>query len=91
MELTIYNYTGTARGTQLVAKQWCYWPCDFTWNPGYKYTYTVDLAGGGYQPINTTSASTTLEPVLGGVIVFSPDCTVDYWVTPADINVPAAP
>ena len=91
LELEIYNYNGSARSGKLVAKQWCYWPCAFTWNPGYKYTYTVDLAGGGYQPINTESASTTLDPVLGNVIVFSPDCTVDYWVTPADINVPVAP
>ena len=91
LELEIYNYNGTARSSKLVAKQWCYWPCNFTWTPGYKYTYTVDLAGGGYQPINTESASTTLDPVLGDVIVFSPTCTVDYWVTPADINVPAAP
>ena len=91
LELEIYNYNGSARSNKLVAKQWCYWPCAFTWNPGYKYTYTVDLAGGGYQPINTESASTTLDPVFGDVIVFSPDCTVDYWVVPADINVPAAP
>ena len=87
LELEIYNYNGTARSNKLVAKQWCYWPCDFTWNPGYKYTYTVDLAGGGYQPINTESASTELDKVLGDVIVFSPSCTIDYWVTPAANNV----
>jgi len=80
LELEIYNYNGSARSNKLLAKQWCYWPCAFTWNPGYKYTYTVDLAGGGYQPINTKSASTTLDPVLGDVIVFSPVCTIDYWV-----------
>ena len=85
LELEIYNYTGSARGSKLVAKQWCYWPCSFNWNPGFKYTYTVDLAGGGYQPGNVdTTVATTLDKVLGDVIVFSPDCTVDYWVTPAD-------
>ena len=89
LELEIYNYNGTIRSSKLVTKQWCYWPCAFTWNPGYKYTYTVDLAGGGYQPINTKSDDTTLDPVLGDVIVFSPSCTVDYWVTPSDINVPS--
>ena len=81
LELEIYNYTGSTRSSKLVAKQWCYWPCTFTWTPGFKYTYTVDLAGGGYQPINTKSAATTLDKVLGDVIVFSPDCSVDYWVT----------
>lgn len=91
LELEIYNYTGSARGSKLVAKQWCYWPCSFNWNPGYKYTYTVDLAGGGYQPGNVdTTEATTLDKVLGDVIVFSPDCTVDFWVTPAD-NVVAMP
>lgn len=80
LKLAIYNYNGT-RGNQLVTEQWCYWPCDFTWNPGYKYTYTVDLAGGGYQPINTTAASTVLKPVLGDdEIIFDPNCTIDYWV-----------
>lgn len=91
LELAIYNYNGSARSNQLVAKQWCYWPCAFTWNPGYKYTYTVDLAGGGYQPANCSAASTALDPVLGDVIVFSPDCTVDYWVEPAAIPTPAEP
>lgn len=81
LELEIYNYTGSTRSSKLVAKQWCYWPCAFTWTPGFKYTYTVDLAGGGYQPINTKSAATTLDKVLGDVIVFSPVCSVDYWVT----------
>lgn len=89
LELEIYNYNGTARSNKLVAKQWCYWPISPVWNPGYKYTYIVDLAGGGYQPINTKSAATTLVPVLDNddVIVFSPVCTVDYWVVAADQNV----
>lgn len=89
LKLAIYNYNGTARSNQLVAEQWCYWPCAFTWNPGYVYTYTVDLAGGGYQPINTKSASTDLDPVLGDAIVFSPDCTIDYWVVSnSDVAMP---
>jgi hypothetical protein len=83
LKLTIYNYNGSARSNKLVAEQWCYWPCSFDWDPGYKYTYTVDLAGGGYQPGNVDVAeATTLDKVLGDVIVFSPSCTIDYWVTP---------
>jgi hypothetical protein len=89
LELEIYNYNGSARSNKLVAKQWCYWPVSLTWNPGYKYTYTVDLAGGGYQPGNVDAAeATTLDPVLGDAIVFSPDCTIDYWVV-SDLSVPA--
>ena len=89
LELEIYNYNGSARSNKLVTKQWCYWPIAPTWNPGYKYTYTVDLAGGGYQPINCEEAASTLDPVLGDVIVFSPNCTIDYWVAPAAIPVAA--
>jgi hypothetical protein len=89
MKMAIYNYNGSARSNRLVAEQWCYWPITVSWSPGYKYTYIVDLAGGGYQPINTTSAATTLEPVLGDVIVFSPDCTIDFWVTSATTDVAA--
>lgn len=90
LKLTIYNYNGTARSNKLVAEQWCYWPCAFDWDPGYKYTYTVDLAGGGYQPGNVDAAeATTLDKVLSDadVIVISPSCTIDYWVTPAVNNV----
>ena len=90
LKLTIYNYNGTARSNKLVAEQWCYWPCAFDWDPGYKYTYTVDLAGGGYQPGNVDAEeATTLEKVLSDadVIVISPSCTIDYWVTPAANNV----
>lgn len=64
----------------IVARQWCYWPISTDWNPGYKYTYTIDVAGGGYQPTDTVGDDKTLDPVLSGaVIVFDPACTIDAW------------
>jgi hypothetical protein len=80
LQMTIENYVDSeAKGT-IVDKQWCYWPIAFTWNPGYKYTYTIDVAGGGYQPIDTDGDG-NLDPVLeGATIVFAPTCTIDYWV-----------
>lgn len=80
LQMTIENYVdGAAQGT-IVNKQWCYWPCNLTWNPGYKYTYTIDVAGGGYQPIDTDNDG-NLDPVLeGAVIVFAPTCTIDAWI-----------
>ena len=88
LEMTIENYdvaNTTATGT-IVAKQWCYWPITTNWNPGYKYTYTIDVAGGGYMPTDTNNDK-ELDPVLAGaVIVFSPSCTIDAW-DPQDVAI----
>ena len=55
------------------------WPLTaFTWNPGYKYTYTIDLAGGGYYPVNTTGDS-ALDPILDGALIKFISVTVDEW------------
>ncbi len=66
----------------IVAKQWCYWPIGTTWNPGYRYTYTINVGSGGYQPCNVdATVATTLDPVLDGAAIwFSPLCTIDEWV-----------
>lgn len=88
LKMTIENYVDdNAQGT-IVSEQWCYWPVDLTWDPGKKYTYTIDVAGGGYQPVDTDSDG-NLDPVLeGAVIVFSPTCTIDAWVvqTPTPVS-----
>lgn len=50
------------------------------WLPGKKYTYTVDLAGGGYYPANTTAGSgTALDPILDGAEIKFVTVTVDDW------------
>ena len=55
------------------------WPLTaLTWNPGYKYTYTIDLAGGGYYPVNTVGDS-TLDPILDGALIKFISVTVDDW------------
>lgn len=56
------------------------WPLTaLTWNPGYHYTYTVDLAGGGYSPTNVDGTDSNLDPVLGGAEIKFVDVTVDAW------------
>lgn len=81
LEMQIENYdvaTTTAAGV-VIGKQWCYWPITTNWNPGYKYTYTIDVAGGGYMPTDTNNDK-ELDPVFqGAVIVFSAACTIDEW------------
>lgn len=53
-----------------------------TWAPGKKYTYTVDLAGGGYYPTNQDT-NEDLDPILEGAEIKFVTVTVDNW-TPYD-------
>ena len=79
LEMVIENYNGSAANGTIVSKQWCYWPITTNWTPGYKYTYTINVAGGGYMPTDTDNDK-ILDPVLeGAVIVFDAACTVDAW------------
>ena len=64
------------------------WPLPATkWLPGYHYTYTVDLAGGGYFTTNQTDTDSALDPILGGAEIKFVTVTVDAW-TDASISVP---
>ena len=60
------------------------WPLPATkWLPGHHYTYTVDLAGGGYFPTNKNSTTSDLDPILDGAEIKFVTVTVDDW-TAAD-------
>ena len=63
------------------------WPLMSTptaWVPGKKYTYSVDLAGGGYFPTNTAAGTgTALDPILGTTEIQFVSVTVDDWVDEA--------
>ena len=55
------------------------WPLPSgSWNPGYHYTYTIDLAGGGYSATNLDS-DTDLDPLLDGAEIRFATVTVDAW------------
>lgn len=55
------------------------WPLTaLTWLPGHKYTYTVDLASGGYYPTNQDD-SEDLDPILDGAEIKFVAVTVDNW------------
>lgn len=55
------------------------WPVQaITWVPGYKYIYTVDLAGGGYFP-TSQDADSDLDPVLSGAEIMFATVTLDAW------------
>lgn len=89
VKMVIESYNGSAVTASLATERWCCWPVALTWNPGYKYTYTINLGDGGYEPADVDGTA-GLDPVLGDAIVFSPSCTIDAWVV-SDSNVPAAP
>lgn len=59
------------------------WPLTtVTWLPGHSYTYTLDLAGGGYYPTNQDD-NADLDPILEGAEIFFIAPTVDAWDTGA--------
>ncbi len=86
LELTFQDATTDAA---VVATQWCYWPITQSWTAGYKYTYIIDAAQGGYQPTNVDeTASTDLDKVLEGLeIRFNTSTSIEAWVTETAINV----
>ena len=56
------------------------WPLtELTWLPGHKYTYTVDLAGGGYFETNNNDGDNALDPILEGAEIKFATVTVDAW------------
>lgn len=90
LQMTIKS---NANNATIVSNGWAIWPVAFDWAPGKKYTYIVDLAGGGYHETNIDT-NEDLDPVLEGTEIKFVSVTVDDWNTtsPAgDINVPAAP
>ncbi len=65
------------------------WPLTaITWLPGHQYTYTVDLAGGGYYPTNIDGTDAALDPILDNSEIKFVSVTVDEWSN-SDIAVPA--
>lgn len=70
-----------------LADQWCYWPIDrlANWNPGWCYSYIIDVATGGYHGDDQNDDG-VLDPVLKH-IVFDPDCTIDQWDQTDDMEI----
>ena len=87
LQMTIKS---NANNATIVSNGWAIWPVSFSWEPGKKYTYIVDLAGGGYNETNTDT-NADLDPVLEGAEIKFVDVTVDDWNPASDITVPNAP
>ena len=76
--------------TAVATRQWCCWPAAFSWEPGYKYTYVIDLSEGGYKELNDGKTETNpkedddLDPVLDNAEIFFATVTVDAWDVKTD-------
>ncbi|GEM_PF-1710651 len=82
--------------------KWAIWPVAFNWVPGKCYTYTIDLAGGGYWEANIDGSDTddrNLDPILEGAEIKFVTVTVDSWsdfdndtsadgIQPIDVTMP---
>ena len=90
IDMEIKNATD---GTTVAARQWCCWPVAYSWNPGYKYTYIIDLSQGGYVETNDGKTETSpkagddLDKVLDGAAIVFATVTVDDWTDATDTPV----
>lgn len=71
---------------------WAIWPVAFNWEPGKKYTYTLDLAGGGYYEANNDTDA-DLDAILAGAVISFASVTVDEFSaqTPEELVAPVDP
>ena len=69
--------------------KWAIWPIGgYNWEPGKKYTYTIDLAGGGYYETNQDTDA-DLDPILEGAEIKFASVSVDGWTDRAyDVPTP---
>ena len=66
------------------------WPlAALQWQPGYRYTYEVDLSGGGYFPANNDT-NPDLDPILEGAEIKFVTVTVDDWTDYATNPIPVS-
>lgn len=94
-ESTVIYGISDGAATPTFSTAWAIWPIGesvYSWQPGKKYTYTIDLAGGGYYETNQDT-NEDLDPILEDSIIRFVDVTVDEWqsVAAIDIEGPAAP
>lgn len=91
LKLVAKNYTNNGVvATATADNKWAIWPVAFTWIPGKCYTYTVDLAGGGYWESNIDGGDTddtNLDPILEGAEIKFVTVTVDDWSDAAGVDV----
>lgn len=72
------------------ATAWAIWPANFAFEPGKKYTYTVDLCGGGYYETNNDSDA-DLDAILEGAVINFAGVTIDDFAQQTPVDLPLEP
>jgi hypothetical protein len=88
LKMKIFKNTTAGEVVADATTKWAMWPVAFTWVPGKKYTYVIDLADGGYWETNNDSDA-GLDPILEGAVIKFVSVTVDDWSAADDVAVPA--
>ena len=73
------EYSSSISSTSYQASIWGCWPIpDVTWTAGNQYTYTIDIADGGYHETNQ-NADTGLDPILADKVIKFSSVDVTGW------------
>lgn len=92
LKMVIMNNTtaGETVADATAAGKWAIWPIGgYNWEPGKKYTYTIDLAGGGYYETNQEGTDGNLDAILEGAEIKFVRVSVDGWTDQAyDVPTP---
>ena len=71
-----YEAFNAANGHAIVdADTWGCWPVDFSWDPGFRYNYVIDLSEFGFEE----SGSGSLNPIMSGAKISFVEVKVDSW------------
>lgn len=79
-----YKATNTTATEVMQAKIWGIWPIPTLaggWEAGKQYTYTIDLADGGYFETNQTSTDANLDAIFDGKLIKFVSLTITDWDT----------
>lgn len=81
-----YQAINAGTGDEIISSQWGCWPVKFVWEPGFRYTYIIDLSEFGYEETGTDD----LDPVNGKMGIKFVNVKVDPWQpeggTEVDVN-----
>ena len=86
-----FKATNTTASEVMQTKIWGVWPIpNVTWEAGKQYTYTIDLADGGYYETNqATPSGTSLDAIFDGKLIKFASLTITDWVTDLNGNLSA--
>ena len=88
LKMVVKDRQANVIATATADNKWAIWPVAFNWEPGKIYTYTIDLAGGGYWESNISGGDADLDPILDGAEIKFVTVSVDSWSDGGTTSVP---